>query len=397
MTTRPRNHAYDNLRTLMVLAVVLLHAACAYAPSIPWWHARDAESPLFDVTILTLDCFVLPVLFFISGLFAHGAFERHGTAGFLRNKLRRLGLPVLILPVFYLPTMVYVGYLRRTSEPLNFFQYWLHWTATLDDWRFVVITTMRQGAEYADKLSPHHLWFISLLLIFFLGYSLWRAVIPTARTVGRTLLIPASAMAVLLGFAAVNLLVQDWAWARLGPFVLFQPTRVPVYLGMFVFGILARPHMDRPRPFPGPWWAWLIPFAAATAGILVMARTFMTTPPPIPPGQAVLHGALRAVAAVAGAGCLVNLAASRLNRPSTWRESLSASSYDIFLWHMPLVVFVQAALIQAPLPLAAKGLLAFLAPAGCLWAAGRTAARTGPWLWAGLLAALFLGFCLATG
>jgi peptidoglycan/LPS O-acetylase OafA/YrhL len=260
----------------------------------------------------------------------------------------------------------------------------------------VVISTMRQGAEYADKLSPHHLWFLSLLLLFFLGYALWRAMLPASLTVRRGLLITAAALAIFLGFAGVNLLVQDWAWARLGPFILFQPTRVPVYLGMFVFGILFRPYMDRPSPFPGPWWAWLIPFVAATAGILVMLRTFMTTPPPIPFGQAVLHGALRAVAAVAATGCLVNLAMQRLNRPANWRESLSASSYDIFLWHMPLVVFVQGALIPASFPLAAKALLAFLASAGFLWAASRAAARTGPLLWAGFLAALFLGFCLAT-
>ena len=391
-----RNHAYDNLRVLMVLSIVLLHAACAYALGIPWWHAQDAKSPVFDVTIVSLDGFVLPVLFFVSGLFAQATLTRHGGAGFLRNKLRRLGLPVLILSVFYLPTMVYVGYLRRVPDPLNFFEYWLRWAASLDDWRFVVITTMRQGAEFADKLSPHHLWFLSLLLIFFLGYALWRTALPTARTVRRGLLIPAAALAVFLGFAAVNLLVQDWAWARLGPFILFQPCRIPVYLGMFVFGILFRPYMDRPRPFPGPWWAWLIPFAVATAGLIVMMRTFMTTPPPIPIGQAALHGAIRAVAAVSATGFLVNLAARSLNRPSNWRESLSASSYDIFLWHMPLVVFVQAALVPAALPLGVKALLAFIIPSALLWAASQAAVRTGPVLWAGLLTALFLGFCLAT-
>ncbi|MGE4422517.1 MAG: acyltransferase [Pseudodesulfovibrio sp.] len=395
--TRPhRNHAYDNLRTLMVLLIVLLHAACAYAVGIPWWHAQDAKSPVFDVTIVTLDVFVLPVLFFVSGLFARSTLERHGTAGFLANKLRRLGLPVLVLSVFYLPTMVYVGYVRRVPDHLGFFGYWLRWVASLRDWGFAVITNMRQGADYADRISPHHLWFLSLLLLFFLGYVLWRTVLPVSCTVRRNRLIPAAALAVFLGFAAVNLLVQDWAWARLGPFILFQPTRIPVYLGMFVFGILFRPYMDGPRPFPGPWWAWLIPFAAATAGILVMMRTFMTTLPPIPPGQAALHGALRAVAAVAGAGCLVNLAALRLNRPARWRESLSASSYDIFLWHMPLVVFVQAWLAPAPLPLGVKALLAFLLPSGFLWAASRAAARTGPLLWGGFVAAVFLGFCLAS-
>ncbi len=32
-----RLHALDNMRTTLVVLVVMLHAACAYSILIPWW------------------------------------------------------------------------------------------------------------------------------------------------------------------------------------------------------------------------------------------------------------------------------------------------------------------------------------------------------------------------
>lgn len=393
MTQTGRNHAFDNLRTLMVLFIVLLHTACAYTTGIPWWHAQDAKSQVFDVAIVIIDTFALPVLFFIAGLFARPTFEKHGGAGFVRNKLRRFGIPLLFLPVFYLPTMVYVGYVGRTAAPMDFIQYWLNWVASLGDWSFAVITNMEEGARYTDLMSPHHLWFLSLLLIFFLGYAALRRAFNSSITIGMTTLIGFVGLGILIGYTALNFAIQDWAWARFGPFILFQPTRVAVYFGMFLFGVLAHPHMDRLRPFPGPWWGWMILFLCAQVIFLAMVTTLMA------PGQtslplAIIHGVLRTVLAISATGLWVNLAVMRFGGPSRWRESLAASSYDIFLWHMPVVVFVQASLVPTTLPLAIKALLVFLVPVVLFWFLKQGAARISPWQWGGFIAMVFLGFCL---
>lgn len=395
MTRTHRNRAFDNLRTLMVLFTVLLHACCAYAMGTPWWHAQDAKSPVFDITIVTIDAFALPVLFFVAGLFAHPCLDRHGTAGFINNKLKRLGIPLVAITLFNLPAMVYVGYLRRAPEPVGFLEYWLKWMTSFKDWSFANITNLEQGAKYADAMSPHHLWFISLLLIFFLGYAVARKTFP-AIEIGMGKLTVIAALTICIGFTALNLAVQDWAWARFGPFILFQPTRIAVYLGMFVFGILARTHMDKFRPFPGSWWCWLIIFLAGQATLIAMVQQLMA-PGPAPLHMAVIHGALRAVLAVSATAFIVNLFTSRLPTPSRWRESLAASSYDIYLWHMPLVVFIQAALYGHPIPLGLKMLAAFIIPALTFWALSRTAARISPTIWAGYACAIFLGFSFATG
>ncbi|MCJ2165572.1 MULTISPECIES: acyltransferase family protein [unclassified Pseudodesulfovibrio] len=392
--TPPRNHSFDNLRALMVLCIVLLHAACAYAAIIPWWHARDAQAPVFDILILLIDTFALPVLFFVAGVFATPSLDRNGTAGFLKAKSQRLGIPLLALPIIYLPTMVYLGYLHRTETPLTFFRYWMHWISTFTDWGFVVIADMQQGAHYADAVSPHHLWFLSLLLLFFLAYAGCRRLFrfrPNFHSLKPLILL--AIMIPALGFAAINLLVPDWAWARFGPFLLFQPTRLPLYAGIFVFGVLARPHVDSPRPFPGTTWLWLLLFLSAQAAMLALVPTFMTTPSS-PLGYAAIHGLLRAVMAVSATALAVNLTRRFLAGPSPWRESLSKASYTIYIWHMPLVVYAQAVLLHMPLPLWVKAATAFTVPVTICWGISQAEGTRSRLLQLGLASACFFGFLI---
>ena len=397
----PRDLSLDNVRTLMVLAVLLLHASCAYAFGIPWWHAQDAKHLSFDILIIFMDGFALPTLYFVAGAFSLPSLTRHGGTGFMVRKLKRLGLPVVLLSAFYLPAMVYLGYLHRTEAPLSFMDYWLHWMATAADWGFVLITDMVTGARYQDAFAPHHLWFMSLLLVFFAAHVLWRAVRtgpphpgPARNTDLSFKGLAAWTVVVALAYAAMNAVIQDWAWARLGPLLLFQPTRVPVYAGAFILGTLARPRLASGRPMPGPTWFWLLLFLSCQTSMILNASLFIADKGPLPWPLALAHGTLRAALAIAAICLTVNLARRFLAAPSPWRQSLATSSYDIYMLHMPLAVVAQAALLAVAVPLGVKMILVFGATLLVCWGLSRAMARYWPWLPAGLLAAWFAGFCL---
>ena len=98
-----------------------------------------------------------------------------------------------------------------------------------------------------------YLWFLSTLLIIMLLYCCACAASPRLKAYlqaqpdggsGR-LLRPAGllALGVAIGLCvfAVNLLVPDAYWVRLGQkgIIIFQPTRLPVYVGFFLWGIWA--------------------------------------------------------------------------------------------------------------------------------------------------------------
>jgi hypothetical protein len=383
----------------MVLCIVLLHAACAYAPSLPWWHAQDAKHLFFDVTLLFMDTFALSVLFFIAGVFAKPSYDRHGFSKFLKGKLHRLGWPVVLLAALYMPPMVYLGYLRRTPSPEPFFSYWLHWMSFLTDWKFVTFTSAESAATYIDSISPHPLWFMSMLLIFFLFYALVRRMRPSDAPNDTTngspwLVLLLAGLCMVLGFALVNTQFQTQSWSRLGPFILFQPTRVPLYATAFVLGVILRPRV-RTDDFPGPFWMWGVVFVLSFMVMLPASNSLMRYPGPAPLPMALLHGLLRALLALSAIGLFLRLGQRILKVPSGWRDSLAASSYDIYILHMPLVVFAQSAMVGLAWPIGLKMILAFLFPTALCWTWSRATARRPLWISLAALAAYFTFFvCL---
>jgi len=153
----------DNLRYLMVLLVVVLHAAIPYSNFVPWWCVKvpNAHAVFFDVVILILDVFFMPVLFFIAGYFAISSFQKKGFRVFLRRKFKRLGLPLLIAIPIVSPTFSYIYHFTRNgfSAHLNFGIYWVNYMKTIADLPLGIMTSI-------DQFSQSHLWFMSLLLFF---------------------------------------------------------------------------------------------------------------------------------------------------------------------------------------------------------------------------------------
>ena len=87
----------DNLRTLMIVLVVNMHACVTYSHVGGWYRMEDPE-PAMPVKIAFilwqghLQAFFMGLLFFLAGVFAHRSLERRGAGAFLKERGRRLGL-----------------------------------------------------------------------------------------------------------------------------------------------------------------------------------------------------------------------------------------------------------------------------------------------------------------
>ena len=100
----------DALRLVGVLAVVALHAGVAYGTVVPWWYVTDpARTRLMDFVLALTDGFPMPLLFAMAGYFACPSLERHGPAGFVLGKARRLLVPLVGLTLFYCPVISLCG------------------------------------------------------------------------------------------------------------------------------------------------------------------------------------------------------------------------------------------------------------------------------------------------
>ena len=396
----------DADRYALVFLVVVLHAACAYSHIIPWWHASDpAQGHFYDGAIIALDLFLMPVLFFIAGYFALPSLARRTGAGFALAKLRRFGIPLAVLVVFYLPMMIYLGYLMRVENPVAFWPFWLRLVGTIGDLRVLVLDTMEKMTPLLFDVSQHYLWFISLLLIFFLVLALLRPLFRLdregrgrgAEASGGRMLLALLVAWIVMGAAGGLCLawMSDFTWIRWSGLVLFQPTRMPVYVGFFVLGMFAwKRGWFKERTLPGPAWLWLLLFLGLEA--LVLEAAFRSSPPmgAYPLGPAMGIGFVRTLAALAGLGVCLTLPFGRFAKNQGFHGAMTAASYDVYLLHMPIVCLIPWLLTGVALPVFLKFVIAILGTMAASLAVSKWLMQPRPWAALALLMAVFGAVCV---
>lgn len=93
-----RWHALDAVRALALLLGVLLHATLSYLPGSAHWYIVGDQTPsvVLSALFFLIHSFRMLTFFLIAGFFARALRMRRGEAGFVRDRLRRIGLPLLL-------------------------------------------------------------------------------------------------------------------------------------------------------------------------------------------------------------------------------------------------------------------------------------------------------------
>ena len=160
---RPRLYFVDYLRAGLVSLVMLHHTAITYGAIGSWYYTEPPVGP--GTALLTLftnfnQAWFMGAFFLISGYFSPSSFDRKGPRQFLKDRLIRLGIPLVVFFFVLSPITVYIAFSHLPSSqvvaagftpPLTF------------NWQF-----------YVNSVGTGPLWFVEMLLIFEFGYSLWR-------------------------------------------------------------------------------------------------------------------------------------------------------------------------------------------------------------------------------
>ncbi len=150
MADRPRLYFLDNLRAVVILLVVLLHASITYMAYAPeWWYVLDPDQGIgWTMLVLLVDVPNMQALFFVAGFLALPSLARRGTGGFVREKLIRLGVPWVFGVVVLAPLITYMIFISRGIER-PYLEFWAG-----DFW----------GAWFQQAVY----WFLGALLVLFL-------------------------------------------------------------------------------------------------------------------------------------------------------------------------------------------------------------------------------------
>jgi len=362
---RGRDAALDYLRAFITVLVVAHHSVLAYALISPSAAPRDPLHPwlagipiadghrlvVFDLFGLFNDTFFMSLMFLLSGLFVWPSLARKGSAKFLRDRMLRLGVPfaamALLAPVAY-----YAAYRVAAPDP-SVRAFWREWLS-LGMW----------------PSGP--LWFISVLLAFDgIAAGLHRFTPALIESMGRQASLglrrPVALFAVLMLLSAMFYLPLRVAlgadsWLTIGPIAL-QSSRALHYLLYFLAGIavgacdvelgLLAPQGRLARHWPGWTAAALALFAANVAAIVALGPSRATI------GLAPLARQLIlgiGFVLCCGAVSFAMLAVCRrfINAPTQVLDSLSRNAYGIYLVHYGFVMWLQSAVLPAPLPAAIK-------------------------------------------
>jgi glucans biosynthesis protein C len=353
----------DNIRYLMIVFVVILHAALSYAPTMSWWYAWDpvTNSRLFDVIVGIIDVFIMPVLFFIAGYFALPNIQKKGTGVFLKDKFIRLGIPWLIGVIFIAPISTYIACYK--IYPMSYGQFWINWIKSAGDFHtgFLYSPINLDGLKEeiaTGRFNHTAYWFISLLLFFFIMfgiiYALKKRFLPSSSIHGKTHSGKTMLLVILfVGFLSIMMSVlvsmtpspYPAPWLMIANVLQFQTWRLTTFIIYFALGVYAfHRNWFVKDNFPGHPLLWMTICIILFFGFLVTMSNLISNPANT--GYIITYVSLSSYLRVALLILFTSFAARYWNRPHNINETLAANSYNIYLVHLPIVVVLQLLLVN---------------------------------------------------
>jgi hypothetical protein len=342
----------DNLKLLAVAVIIAGHGALAYGGlkgAWPYQGVREVKlgavsDMALSIVVIPVAAFVMGLFFLISGLVTPGSVSRKGPLRFARDRLIRLGLPLVLWTLVLWPGAIWLAYVAAGHTQ----SFW---------WRLI-----------HDKpfLDTGPMWFVVLLLIYSLAYAAWRSSrrheaaradpVTAARRVrglsGRGLVALAAAISVL------TVLVRPVFPAGSAQIAQVHLWQQPQFVAMFGLGIVAARHNwldpvpDRIRR--GCGIAALGGLAAFFLIAGAMAATGVSGDVLFDPG---IHWAPLCLAAIEGplavgtSVWLLGAAQRRLNRPpGALGRAMARSAYGAFLLQGVVLIGLMIALRPIGLP-----------------------------------------------
>ncbi|MBO9622849.1 MAG: acyltransferase family protein [Sphingomonas sp.] len=347
--TPERLHALDGVRAGALLLGVAFHASLSFLPGPQFWVVRDAPSDALGTFSFVAHIFRIAAFFLIAGFFGRMLLGRRGLGGFVRNRLARIALPLLV----FWPIAI-------TGIIATFI-----WGAA----------TMAGGSLPPGPPPPPptlatfpltHLWFLYLLLLFYAATLAIRAVLalvdrearvrgaPVDRVMRLITATPAAPLFLAAPLAVALALRTPWyAWSGIPtPDIGFVPNGAAVtgFGTAFAFGWLLHRQtglLDSIRR----WWA--VQLAAGVVLAILCLVQLHGTPAsvPMPQGAAKLVLACTYALAVWSWTLGITGAALRfLTREQPALRYVADASYWIYLMHLPVVMALQVAIYPVGVP-----------------------------------------------
>lgn len=319
----------DNLRIFLISLVVLHHLAITYGAPGSWYY-NESEAGFPEILPLSMfvasnQSFFMGFFFFLSAFFIIPSIERKGTGKFTTDRLRRLGIPLLLFFFILNPLTIWLNHHFIQHKPETYLQFLTNW------WGW----------------GPGPLWFVEALLIFTFLYLPFRNIgtpvkLKFPNTTGILLF---AGFTGLLQFLIRLKLPVGWSM----PFTGFQFPFFMQYIFLFALGIIAfRNNWTEQITFKtGKRWfifAQILIFIGFP--LLFVAGGAMTSgPEPFMGGFTWQNLGYALWEQLTGISLMIGLTGifrEKLNGQGAIAKALSGAAFGVFVFHTPLIVALSA-------------------------------------------------------
>ncbi|MFF4901776.1 acyltransferase [Streptomyces sp. NPDC001068] len=343
--TPARRPELDAIRMLVVIGLVFFHSALVFAADDDF-YVKNAETSGAVVIIAGFGVvWAMPLLFLISGLGAWHSLQRRGAGGFARERLLRLGVPLVFATLALNPLP---QWLRLRSADADHHESYLGFLP-----RFYDVHLEPEEFPFlvrGEHFETGHLWFVVLLLTFSLLLVPMHRWLPRERVrrigdrVARAtlrrrglVLLPALAFAGICAFAGLE---EEYAGWHRWSYLLF-------FVAGFTLAADDRFRTVTRRDAGTAAWLGAALFVAAGPGFALADEPFTETTPLATASRA-LFGAAGWCLVVAIPGLLDRRRskpphAARTPTPTRRRRLygyLAAAVLPLYVLHQPIVVAV---------------------------------------------------------
>ncbi|GAB3762414.1 acyltransferase family protein [Spirosoma pomorum] len=328
----------DLIKLLLTGLVVLHHTMIAYGAPGGWYFRQPVDNQLIrlvmTVFVATNQSFFMGMFFMLSAYFVGPSYDRKGAVTFVVDRLKRLGIPLLIYS-FVLATI------------LNFLVYRYGKGNDVTFWQFV--------NGYDGWISPGVMWFVEALLLFTLMYVAMRQVFTLRFRLQcpgtGTILLSALALG-LISFLVRIVFPLGWVWEPFG----FQLAHFPQYVALFGVGILAQQNnwFDQLSRAQGRFFSRLALTLAFLVFplLLVVAVTVKLTPASVSDGwsvQSLIYSIWEQLTGISIIVALLYIAKQRWNYTSTRLDKGSRYAFGVYVFHPLVVILLTLLLTDLPL------------------------------------------------
>jgi glucans biosynthesis protein C len=349
-----RLHALDAVRGFALLLGIVLHATLSFipAPTRVWIIQDTHQSVALALLLFAIHVFRMMTFFLLAGFFARMSFHRRGVWGFAKDRLQRIGLPLVIgWPVVFAPMSLVVVWASGFPNGGRF-----------------------PGAPRWPPALPSfpltHLWFLYVLLELYAVVLLLRWVVVRFDASGamRTTIDRLVARIMQNSLAPIVLAIPigiafslDPTWVNvMGVTTPDQSlvTNAQAWIGFgtaFGFGWLLHRQVDLLLLLERRWLWNLLPSIGLILINFGIAGTILSMPPA--PSLLVRADTLRLVSAVLYAPTIwsstfavIGIALRFASGFSPTRRYIADASYWLYLIHLPMVMALQVALSQLDWP-----------------------------------------------